>query len=237
MTALTALLVLNVEQGSKEWLDARAKRVTASRIADLLAKKIKSGEAAARANYRMEIVAAMASGEPQEDFFFTKDMAWGKENEKYARAAYQVETGCTVEEVGIVIHPREDRAAASPDGMVNWDGIHEPEGLLEIKCPKTKNHLSYIKSGGIPSEYVKQMHWQMAVTGAKWNDFVSFDPRLKGELEHLQLYICRLNRDEAQIKEIEQEVARFLDECDCEYKTLVNFGKEQDQDQEPESVA
>jgi hypothetical protein len=61
------------------------------------------------------------------------------------------------------------------------------------------------------------MQTQMACTGAKWCDFVSFDPRLPPEL---QLFVVRLNRDEAYIQEIEAEVKQFLDEVQQVYSQL-----------------
>lgn len=218
-----ALKIINCEQGTPEWKAARVGRITASRVKDILAKGKGGAESASRADLRMQIACELLTGEPQEDTFFSKDMAWGVEQEPYARAAYQVDNdGITVDQVGMVIHPKDDRCAASPDGMVNWDGANEPEGLVEIKAPKTKTHVGYIQAGTVPSEYEPQMMWQMACTGAQWNDFVSFDPRLP---ENLQLYICRLPRNEARIAEIEREVARFLDEVICLVNTLKKLGE------------
>jgi len=216
--------ILNVEQGSAEWKAARAGRVTASRVKDILAKGKGSAESASRVNLRFQIVCERLSGEPQDDEFTSAAMRWGVEQEPFARAAYEMDQGVMVDQIGMVIHPNDDRCAASPDGLVGWDGENSPEGLTEIKCPLTKTHVGYIQAGGIPSDYEPQMVWQMAVTGAKWVDFVSYDPRLKGQAEGLQLYICRLERNEARIQEVEREVARFLDECDCLYNTLIQIG-------------
>lgn len=205
------MMVLNFEQGSQEWLQARAGRVTASRIADVMAK-VKSGEAASRRDYRAQIIAELLTGQPQEDGFTSKEMTWGTEQEPYARASYEVKTGAMVDQVGLVLHPSIDRGAASPDGLVGWDGENAPEGLVEIKCPKTSTHLEYLMAGIAPSKYHPQMLWQMACTGAQWCDFVSFDPRLP---EHLQLFVVRFPRDEKRIKEIEAEVQAFLGEVDA----------------------
>lgn len=217
--------VINVEQGTPEWKKERAGRVTASRVKDILAKGKGGAESASRANLRFQIVCEMLSGEPQDDEFFSAAMRWGVEQEPYARAAYGVDQNCIVDQIGMVIHPKEDRCAASPDGLVNWDGENEPEGLVEIKCPLTKTHIGYIQAGGVPSDYEPQMMWQMACTGAKWVDFVSFDPRLQGKAEGLQLYICKLPRNEARIQEIEHEVARFLNECDALYNSLLKISE------------
>jgi len=214
--------IINVEQGSEAWKQARIGRVTASRIKDILAQGKGGTESASRADYRMQLACEVLTGQPQEDTFFSKEMAWGTDQEPFARGAYNASEDVIVDQVGMVIHPKDDRCAASPDGLINWDGKGSPEGLIEVKCPKTKTHVGYIQAGGVPTDYQPQMLWQMAVTGAKWCDFVSYDPRLP---ENLQLYICRFERDDARIAEIEREVARFLDEVDCLVSTLTKLGE------------
>ena len=197
--------IIDCEQGTPEWLAARAGKVTASRIPDVLAK-IKSGEAADRRNYKAQLVVEMLTGQPAESGFESPEMRWGKEQEEFARAAYEVQKGVLVDQVGIVIHPTIERAAASPDGLVEFDG------LVEIKCPKTATHLQYLVDGKVPTHYQPQMLWQMACTERQWCDFVSFDPRLP---EHLQLFIRRFSRDQTRIDEIESEVRAFLSEVDA----------------------
>lgn len=195
--------IIDFPQGSQEWLQSRAGKVTASRIVDVMAK-IKTGEAAARRDYKAQIVAEILTGTPQESGFINAEMQWGTEQEPVARAAYEALTGSMVDQVGLVVHPRIDRAAASPDGLVGAD-------LLEIKCPKTATHLTYLLDGVPPSKYQPQMLWQMACTGAGWCDFVSFDPRLP---EELQLFVVRFERDNKRIAEMEAEVTAFLGEVD-----------------------
>ncbi|MFA7279566.1 MAG: lambda exonuclease family protein [Sterolibacterium sp.] len=200
---------LDFPQGTEEWLAARAGKVTASRVSDVLAK-IKTGEAAARRDYRAQIVAEILTGKPQESGFLNAEMQWGTEQEPFARAAYEVSLNAMVDQVGLVLHPRIDRAAASPDGVVG-------DGLIECKCPKTATHLSYLLAGEVPAQYQPQMLWQMACTDAAWCDFVSFDPRLP---EDLQLFVRRLERDEPRIKDMEAEVVVFLAEVDETLKRL-----------------
>ena len=195
--------VIDFPQGSAEWLASRAGRVTASRIADVLAR-IKNGEAAARRDYRAQIVAEILTGKPQDSGFINDEMRWGVEQELFARAAYEVATDTLVDKVGLVLHPEIDRAAASPDGLAG-------DGLVEIKCPKTATHLEYLLAGEVPSKYRPQMLWQMACTERAWCDFVSFDPRLP---QDLQLFKVRLERDDKAIKDMETEVRKFLEEVD-----------------------
>lgn len=196
--------VIDFPQGSAEWLASRAGKVTASRVSDVMAK-IKTGEAAARADYKAQIVAEILTGKPAEDGFTNAAMQWGTETEPAARNSYEARTGVLVDQVGLVLHPSIERAAASPDGLSG-------DGLLEIKCPKTATHLQYLIAGTVPAKYHAQMLWQMACTERAWCDFVSYDPRLP---EELQLLVVRFERDDKRIKEMEDEVERFLSEVDA----------------------
>jgi putative phage-type endonuclease len=196
--------ILDIEQGSPEWLAARCGRVTASRIADLTAKT-KSGWGASRANYAAELVAERLTGTPAEKFV-SSAMAHGTEQEPQARALYEFMRDVEVVQVGFVLHPTIEMAGASPDGLVGDDG------LIEIKCPNTATHIQTLLSGTIDGKYVKQMQWQMACTGRKWCDFVSFDPRLPAEM---QSFIKRVPRDAVMIADLEKEVRAFLSEIDA----------------------
>ena len=192
---------MNAPQGTAAWLQERAGFVTASRLTDVMAK-IKTGEAAGRANYRAELVAQRLTGQVQEGFT-NAAMAHGNEFEPFARAEYEILNSVMVEEVGFVKHPALDWTGASPDGLIGDDG------LIEIKCPNTATHIEYLLNGGAPAKYQMQMLWQMECTGRKWCDFASFDPRMPKEL---QLFVVRFERDEARIIEAKAEVAKFLGE-------------------------
>ena len=198
------MITLDLEQGTQEWKLARAGKVTASKIADVMAK-IKTGEAAARRDYKAQLVAEILTGMPQGDTYINAEMQYGIEQEPFARAAYEALEGVLVEQVGLVVHPRIDRAAASPDGLV------EEKGLVEIKCPKVATHLTYLLDGVVPSKYQPQMLWQMACCEREWCDFASFRPDLPPEL---QLFKVRFPRDDKRIAEMEAEVVVFLAEVD-----------------------
>lgn len=194
---------MSAPQGTPEWLAERAGHVTASRIADVMAK-VKSGEAAARANYRAELVAQRLTGMIDQGFS-SSAMERGTEYEPIARAAYEIAIGDDVEQCGFIKHPSIEWSGASPDGLVCDDG------LVEIKCPNTATHIGYILQGSAPAKYQPQMLWQMECTGRAWCDFVSYDPRMP---EHLQLFIVRFNRDELRLEEIRREVNLFLSEIE-----------------------
>jgi putative phage-type endonuclease len=205
--------VLDFRQGSEEWLVARAGKVTASRMGDVIAK-IKSGEAAARRDYRAQIVAEILTGQPQESTYMNDEMRWGLEYEPIAASAYELHIGEMVDAVGLVQHPTIERAAASPDRLVG------AEGVLEIKCPKTATHLQYLLDDRVPPTYEPQMAFQLACTGRAWCDFVSYDPRLP---ERMRLFVKRLSRDEARIAALEADVRAFLLEVDRMLGTLAVF--------------
>ena len=198
-----------MEQRTEEWFAARLGKVTASRVADVLAK-IKSGESASRKNYKMELVVQRLTGKAGESFT-NAAMEWGTEQEPFARMAYEAHTGTFVKEDGFVDHPTIEGFGCSPDGIVG-------EGLIEIKCPNTANHIETVLENKAPSKYIPQMQCQMACTGAKWCDFVSFDPRTPDDL---QLFVIRVERNDEYIAEMEKEVKLFLQEVDDLHKQLL----------------
>ena len=204
--------MINVIQGSDAWFAQRLGRATASRIADIVAKT-KSGYSTSRENYCVELALERITGQRQE--FYTNDaMKWGTETEPLARAAYEAKTGAIVEEVAMVSHPVIAMSGASPDGCIDLDG------LIEIKCPNSATHIKTMLSGKPDGKYITQMTWQMACTGRKWCDFVSFDPRFP---LHLQLFVTRIQRDDVEIARMEQEVISFLDDVDHMVKQLNNM--------------
>lgn len=197
-----------MEQRTDDWFAARLGKVTASRVADVIAKT-KTGYAASRDNYMADLIVERLTGQKASSFS-NAAMEWGTATEPQARDAYSATTGSLVEEVGFIQHPTIGNAGASPDGVV---GV----GLVEIKCPNTATHLEYILEGKPPSKYITQMQWQMACTGAEWCDFVSYDPRLP---EHLQLLVVRIPKDTGYIQILEEEVKTFLMELEAKLAKL-----------------
>jgi putative phage-type endonuclease len=194
--------VIDAVQGTPEWLAARSGRVTASMISAVFMKP----ETAGFRDYQAQLVAEILTGKPQGSDYTNAAMQFGTETEPLARSAYEAETGFSVDEVGLCIHPTIERAGASPDGLVG------NSGLVEIKCPKVATHLAYQIAGVVPSGYKNQMMWQMACTCRDWCDFVSFRPDLP---EHLQLFIVRFKRDSEKILELETAVISFLSTVDA----------------------
>ena len=203
--------VIDHPQGSLEWFAARVGKVTASRISAVLAKG-RGGEASAtRASYMGELIAETLTGHPCAIFQGNADTERGIEQEPQARATYEVRKGVMVDPVGLVVHPRIERSAASPDGLVGDDG------LLEIKCPRPHVHIDYLLANEVPSKYVPQMAWQAACTGRKWVDFVSYCPQMPAEL---QLLVVRFSPSLAYLDELENAVVAFLAEMDAKLERI-----------------
>lgn len=202
--------MIEVEQRTDEWFAARIGKVTASRVADVIAKT-KTGYSATRDNYMAQLVCERLTGQKGESFT-NAAMQHGTDTEPLARLSYEVAKNVLVDEVGFVPHPSIEMAGASPDGLVNDDG------LLEIKCPNTATHIETLLSQTVPGKYNTQMQFQMACTGRKWCDFVSFDNRLPHEL---QLFVKRVPRDDEFIKQMEAEIVQFLAELDDKINKLM----------------
>ena len=198
-----------MQQQSEEWFKSRLGKVTASRVADVIART-KSGFSSSRENYMAELALERITGMRQE-MYANSAMVWGTETEPLARAAYEAHTGFIVDEVAMVPHPTIDMSGASPDGCIDLDG------LVEIKCPNSATHIKTMLSGKLDGKYITQMTWQLACTRRKWCDFVSFDPRFP---LHLQLFVTRIQRDDAAISAMEMEVISFLDDVDHMVKQL-----------------
>lgn len=185
-----------MEQRSDEWFAARLGKVTASKVSDVMSK------GAGRETYMIKLIAEFLTNSRGASFTNTA-MEWGITTEPYARQAYKALNNVWVEEMGFAPHPTIERAGASPDGLVGDDG------LIEIKCPNTETHLDTLIDKTVPKKYINQMQFQMACTGRKWCDFVSFDNRLP---EDLQIFVLRVERDDKHIADMEAAINKFLAE-------------------------
>ena len=203
---------MELVQGTDAWRAARAGSLGASQIHEALAKT-KNGWGASRENIKARLVAERLTGAPQDSF--TNDaMRWGTDNEPAAREVYSFVQGVSVIEVGLRKHPTIEGSHASPDGIVGDDG------LVEIKCPNTATHIATLTGTPIADKYVKQMQWQMRIYDRRWCDFVSYDPRMPTEM---QLFVQRVERDDALIAEMEAAVSDFLAEVAATVDQLTNL--------------
>jgi putative phage-type endonuclease len=197
--------VIDCEQGSAQWLQARLGLITASRISDVMNYLKKGGEGADRRNYRRELAVERLTGRSIEHFV-SQAMEFGTEQEPFARAAYELHSGEMVEQVGFVLHPSLDIAGASPDGLVGSDG------MIEIKCPQATTYLDWLSAGTEPEQHYDQMQWNMACCEREWCDFVAYQPLYPREK---RLLVVRVKRDDQRIAEIENEVTKIAGEVEA----------------------
>jgi putative phage-type endonuclease len=201
-----------VEQRTEEWFAARLGKVTASRVADVIAKT-KTGYSASRDNYMAQLICERLTGQ-QGESFTNSAMQHGTDTEPLARSAYENARNLLVKEVGFVPHPRIRDSGASPDGLV---GLF---GMLEIKCPNTATHIDTLLTQTVPGKYITQMQWQMACCERQWCEFVSFDPRLP---QDLQLFVKRVEFNQTYVAMLEEEVISFLEELEIKVAKLTNL--------------
>ena len=200
-----------MEQRTDEWYQARLGKATASKFGDIMTL-IKTGESAARKNYRSQLVAERLTGQPS-DNYTSSAMQHGIDNEELARLEYSLMTGNDVQEAFFETHETL-QAGASPDGYVDSDG------LVEIKCPNTATHIETLKTKKIPKQYYWQIMGQLWITGRKWCDYLSYDPRLP---QNAQLILIRVERNEEDITKLETEVTAFLKTVDEEEQFIRSY--------------
>lgn len=204
--------IVNCAQRSEEWFAARAGRVTGSRAADVLAK-IKTGEAAARRDYRLQLAVERLTGRPMEDGgFVSAEMQRGIDLEPKARQVFMEKSGLEVRETGFVI--RDDLSiGCSTDGDVG--SFTE---IVEIKCPKSWTHIEYLRGKRLPPKYAPQVMHNLLVTGAERCHFISYDDRLPPYLDYFHVIV---ERSELDLTLYDAELRKFLADVDDEYQSLL----------------
>ena len=200
-------------QRTPEWFQARLGKVTASRMADVMAKPVQkkredgSTEATTRRNYRRELALERFTNTSQDSGYMSWAMQEGLRKEDAARDAYAFAKSVDVEEVGFIAHPDIKDSGASPDGLVGKDG------LVEIKCPEANMMFEMLTKAALDSKYVYQAQWQLACTGRQWVDVVFYR-------EGCPLEIITLVRDSQHIAELERAVKQFLAEVESDLRLL-----------------
>jgi hypothetical protein len=159
----------DVEQGSDAWLAQRRGIVTASVVGQLITPKTKQ----IAANDKSRAIVAQLVAERITGYtdptYISDDMLRGAEDEARARDLYADVYNRPVREVGFILRTEDTwQLGYSPDGLV--DG----EGLIEVKAPRAKGHLSTILASEVPAEHMAQCQAGLLVTGRAWLDFISY---------------------------------------------------------------
>ena len=184
------------EQGSPEWKQARAGKVTASRAKDAR-DRLKSGAASGKQiAYACQVALERVSHQPADATFENWQMREGHVQEPIARAAYERRTGNLVDEVG-AFATDDDLFLYSPDGLIDGDG------LLEVKTLFSPERIMTIVGNGDVSDFIDQCMFGLWLTGRQWIDLVVWVPAL----EHLS--VKRIARDDDYIEAMEADLIAF----------------------------
>lgn len=204
-------IISNCEQRSAEWYELRKGVITASSCEKIL---VKSKQPAF-----LWALLAEKLGTEKEEFFINEYMQRGIDKEDEAREAYEKITGNKVSQVGFVFKDSNKWVGCSPDGLVGDDG------LLEIKCPKTSTHISYLVDGP-PKNYIDQMQFQMYCFNGErqYCDFVTWDDRM--EDPDLVTGIFKVKLDIAKQTKIDDAVQVIIKEFEARLKYLYKFKPE-----------
>jgi hypothetical protein len=184
--------IIDCEQGSPEWFQARAGIPTASEFHTVMAIGPKGGKSVTRIDYLNKLAGEILTGEPMATYT-NPDMERGKLMEDEARNLYAFTQDIDPLRVGFI---RNGDKGASPDSLVG------DKGGLEIKSAAAHIQIKRILADDLPSEHKAQVHGGMLVCEREWWDFVSYCPKLP-------LFIKRVYRDEDYIKSISLAVELF----------------------------
>lgn len=180
---MTLHMMPDLEQRSDEWYEQRRGILTASTVGKLLTPTLKVADNDTSRGLTVTLAAERITGRT-EDTAITPDMWRGIEHEPFARAAYSEHHAQAVE-FGFMARGEDGWTLGySPDGLVGDDG------LIEIKCPRAKEHVLTILADEVPAQYMPQLQAALLVSGRKWIDYVSF-------VAGMPLYVKRVEPDPA----------------------------------------
>ena len=170
--------VIECEQNTPDWYQARIGLPTASAFSKLLTS---TGKPSKQANtYAKKLAAELYAGKPL-DVYTNGNMERGHEQEDEARDLYALTYGVTVEQIGFVTTD-DGTAGCSPDGLTG------DKGMVEIKSRKAEIQVETLLAGKPPTENIAQMQGQMWICGRQWCDYVSYHP-------DLPLFVFRVDFD------------------------------------------
>lgn len=208
-----------LEQGTQEWKDKKLGLASTSEFGNILAKGWKGAEAAARRNYRTQLVLERLTGKTPTRFEKTAEMAWGNDTEALARVEFGLRHNMSFQQIGGIQHAFLD-VWASTDGVDNPEAI---KAVLEIKCFNSANHKEMLVKQALPAEYKAQAQGEMWVAEADICYFVSFDPDFP---PNAQLVVVKEYRDQKYIDDLAVEVSIFLDEVAKEVEFVKSYKQE-----------
>lgn len=201
-----SIRIIECQQGTPEWFNARAGSVTASEFSKVLAK----GQGLTRAKYMRQLAGELITGQPCDSGFTgNAHTERGKIMEPVARQLLEERTGQKIVEVGFIKND-ELRMGCSPDGLlgVNPENVLQFESGVELKCCLADIQIERLMHGGLPSEYRAQVEGSLLVTGAKAWKFYSYSSGLPAHIVDVTL-------TEERAEFLKSELAAFNSELDA----------------------
>lgn len=199
--------IIDCEQGSPEWLAARAGIPTASEFHTVMAVGKQGGKSLTRVAYLNKLAGEILTGEPMPTYT-NADMERGKVMEDEARDLYAFMHGIEPQRVGFI---RNGNAGASPDSLIG------DKGGLEIKSAAAHVQIGRLLDGVLPSEHKAQVYGNLWISEREWWDFASYCPKLP-------LFVIRVYRDEDYIAKIANEVELFNTELQQTVEFIRRYG-------------
>ena len=203
------MIILDVEQGSDEWFEARVGIPSASAFDKLITSK--GALSTSRQKLLYKLAGERVLGE-KEDGYTNGAMQRGIELEPEARALFELITGLEVKEVGLCYYDERKDRSCSPDGIIPIS--HENGQGLEIKCPELQTHVEYLLGKKLPTKYLQQVQGSLYITGLERWHFFSYHPGMKP-------FHIVVERDEIWIAKLSKALDDFVDELDETHKLLI----------------
>ena len=196
-------------QQTPEWYQSRIGKLTASNMAAAMSYLKNGKESAERAKLKMLIVAERLT-DIIIPHYVTEAMAWGIATEAEAKEAAAKLIGLDIKPCGFYDHPEIDNFGATPDGLLDDDG------LIEIKCPTTTTHLSWLLENKVPDQHRAQMAAQLLCTGRRYCKFMSYDPRVSRRAILYKHYAP----SQAELGEVRRAAVLFLAEVEALFERV-----------------
>ncbi len=191
-------IVYTDPQGTDAWFAARRGVITASKF-KTCRERLRNGDLSKAALlYCMDTARERVGGKPA-DVYQTAAMRFGSEQEPFARAQYEAETGHLVYGAGFMCTD-DRRYGCSVDGLVGDDG------MVEIKTMVSSDTLFTAAVDGDISAYIDQINGCLWITGRKWCDLIAWAPDMPAGL---QMTVRRIERDDDAIEALEADLVAF----------------------------